>query len=588
MTSILIEFSEKEECLLDSANNIKEIKDNGILSVINPSETSRIWNTKLNISKTEGTDLQEGEYFIGEIEPKSSWTKNYTIQADQPLLKLKEEIDTYSTGAQILHQAFCLEKEMPVTIKILVENTSNLPVMNIYLEKLLPEGFTTPKLNAEKGKITYNVDKRKIMWNIDRIDVKDKVVAIIETKTTRKTAEPVKMGEINLFYELEGQSRAQAETILKALTKYALFFDSMQSEENPEKWICKLEFQNKSDINCLLEQIIVTKNGEEILKMEPSEKVEAESTWVYEFEIESREVPQLEKTVEFSVMSQVRRKLKGHIRKEDTVLPVVAVKQEKVIEPIEVPAYEKTPMNVVVTIKNVGSATIDRIKVVDVIPKHFKPPDLKEVKISINESKVDKDLKVEMEPADQSPSTSHVLKIEVNNLIENYKGLKPGEGIKVVYKMTAWKPLPEVEYSAPIHVTGYTKPAGPGAEDATKLSEPQIKIKYARRSIRSGKRYEPGKERGEYIITLIVNNTGEVTLEKINVQDFIPKDFELLEWVPKTAKVSVAVEEDKKFLIWEIAKIPAGKTLELEYTIKGKGPYVSREPKVIILEEYSE
>lgn len=588
MSNIIIEFSEKEECTLDGANNIKEINDNGVLSVINPSKISRIWNARLNVSKTEGTDIQAGEYFIGEIEPEASWTKNYSLKVNEPLLKLTETIDTYSIGSQVLHQAFCFEKEMPVVIKIVVENVSEFPVENIRLEKQLPDGFAPPTLNVDTGKISYNEDERKIIWNVGKLDVKGKATAIVETKTTRTSTEPVRMGEINLYYELHGYSRTQAETTFKALTKYAFFLDNIQSEEDPEKWICKLEFQNQSDIDCLLEKITVTKNGEEILKMESDEEVRAESTWTHEFEIVSKEVPQLEKSVEFTVMSEVQRKLKGHIRKEDTVLPVVAVQQEKSIEPIEVPAYEKTAMTVIATVKNVGSATIDQIEVTDVIPRHFKPPDPNEVEIFVSDRKVDKDLDVKLEPPDQNSSMEHVLKIKINNLTENYGGLTPGKDVKIIYKMTAWKPLPEITYVAPIHVIGYAKPAGPGAEDATQPSEPQIKIRYARRSVRSGKQYEPGKERGEYIITLVVNNTGEVTLEKVHVKDFIPKEFEVIEWVPKTAKVSVETEEEERYLLWEITKIPAGETLELEYTVKGKGPYVSREPKVIIPEEYLE
>jgi len=54
--------------------------------------------------------------------------KNYSLKVNEPLLKLTEIIDTHSIGTQVLHQAFCFEKEMPVTIKIVVENVSEFPV----------------------------------------------------------------------------------------------------------------------------------------------------------------------------------------------------------------------------------------------------------------------------------------------------------------------------------------------------------------------------------------------------------------------------------------------------------------------------
>ena len=57
--------------------------------------------------------------------------------------------------------------------------------------------------------------------------------------------------------------------------------------------------------------------------------------------------------------------------------------------------------------------------------------------------------------------------------------------------------------------------------------EPEIKVKYVKRKLKTLKSIKPGISEGEFSISVRLQNKGSVELENIIVKDKIPKGFDL-------------------------------------------------------------
>ncbi|MHA1593744.1 MAG: hypothetical protein ACTSXJ_06355 [Candidatus Baldrarchaeia archaeon] len=579
---VIVDFSETEEVVLGPDSELEELKVTGAVSVINPSENSRIWNAKLHLSNVQNLDIPSGEYTVGEVEPGGRWSREYKVNVSEPVLHVKEVIDTWAKEEGVTHQAFCRGKEMPVSITITLKNQTAMPVFNVRLEKKLPDGFEEPEIKAMKGNVTYEVDTRKIIWEIPQMDPEAELLMLINTKTLREDGNPVGMGEIIVTYELKGNCRAIADAHLESIGRSMTMINIEESEKGPGFWECALQFHNRSDMIYLVRKAVVTMQDQKIVEVEPNAEVAPNDKWIHKFTVEGLESPKLDKVVDFIVVYDIHRSLKGTIRKKEKVLPVVDVKCEKRFEPPSVPAYQVTPLTAILILENIGSAVIDSAEFSDLIPKHFVPPQPEDIKVEVDGRSVEDGIEVLLEPSEVTAETEHKMLVKVTDLIDRVGGLKPGGKLVVSYQFRAMRPLPTMEYPAPLKVTGYAKPAGPGADAETPEGEPKIGITYVKRRYTCGKSYEPGAAAGEFIITILLSNTGEVPLEDIEVKDVIPRGFEVVEWTPKTAEVETREEEGVLYLVWKVPRVPAGQQVELEYKVKGTGEYVSKEPIVTI------
>ncbi|MFX1481060.1 MAG: hypothetical protein ACFFCI_23510, partial [Promethearchaeota archaeon] len=114
--------------------------------------------------------------------------------------------------------------------------------------------------------------------------------------------------------------------------------------------------------------------------------------------------------------------------------------------------------------------------------------------------------------------------------------------------------------------------------------EPELKVKYVKRGLKTLKSIKQGFNEGEFIITIRIQNKGDVELENVIVKDKIPSGFTLTEFTPSegaTHSVRQIVEESE--LEIKFAEIIGGSSVNINYNCSGSGDYPRSEPNVVVM-----
>ena len=110
--------------------------------------------------------------------------------------------------------------------------------------------------------------------------------------------------------------------------------------------------------------------------------------------------------------------------------------------------------------------------------------------------------------------------------------------------------------------------------------EPEIKVRYVKRKLKTLKSIKPGMNEGEFSISVRIQNKGNVELENILVKEKIPKGFSLTEVShEKYDLINLGDESEVRILIEELN---GNETFNLNYNCSGTGEYPRYEPEVIV------
>jgi hypothetical protein len=566
---VIVGLDEKERITVDRNNNSKEISINGILSINNTSESYRIYNTYLPVSNHGITDISEGRYPVGEIGPGKAWKKEYVATTEAPTLALEELIDTnYGEEATEPHRAFYVDKENPTIFKISLKNRFDHDVSSITLKKTLPSEISDVESSAGLGEAEVNENDKMVTWNIDSLQPNEEAILTLKGILRPSNSEPIKCGSIEVAFKVEGAARSNLELDLEALTK-SMSSVNISETASAGKWLFEISFDNNTDLVTVLNEFVITGGGEEIAKFMPNEEIPAGQSWKQNIEFDSREVPELEKTIKFTVAHEVHSTIDGSIVREDDIIPVGQISCTKEFDPREIPAYETIELNAVLTAVNAGSVEFDSVKFVDKLPKDFKPPTVNDVKSALGSANVEPE--IEIEPQDDDHGKEHTMTITVPNLVDKVGGLKPGDKLTVNYPIVAIgaRPPSETKYPAPLHVTAFCRPAGLGTDATTPPNAPEIVVKYVKRVLTGATGFE-SVEAGLYEITIQVNNKGEGALENVVVEHMIPPDFEFVEYGPKRLVMEEEEAGDGKKVKFTIPKMNKGAGETITYRVKGR------------------
>lgn len=567
---VVISLDEKDDCTLDHDNNVKDLSIKGVLSIKNTSSSYRIYNTYLSVSKRGLTDTAEGRYPVGEIAPEKHWTKDYAISTDAPTLLLRESIDTdYNEKADEPHRAFYADKENSTSFKISVRNNFDHDIAKIVVKKAMPPELSEVQTEAQSGQVDVDEGERIIQWTIEGLKPNEDSTLNVKGIMKPKNSQPIKCGSVEANFRVDGGARAGLELALDSLTK-SLSSANISEGASAGKWTCEIAFNNASDLVTVLDEFTVTGAEGTVARFTPSEDVVAGASWTKTIEFQSREMPELEKSIKFRVGHEIRKGIDGHIMKEDDIIPVGQVSSSKEFDPREIPAYETFSLKAILKAENLGSADFDSVKFVDKLPKDFKPPRAGDVKATLQNADVE--CKVETEPDDEDHEKEHTLTITVPNLLAKKGGLKTKDTVAVSYPITAIgaRPPSETKYPAPLHVTAFCRPAGTGTDAETSAEEPpEIVVKYVKRVL-TGSTGSESVEEGVYEVTIQVNNKGEAALENVQVEHWVPPDFEFLEYTPKRLVMEEEEAAEGKKVKFTIPKMNKGAGETITYRVKGR------------------
>ncbi|WXG42557.1 MAG: hypothetical protein WED04_00360 [Promethearchaeati archaeon SRVP18_Atabeyarchaeia-1] len=566
---VIVSLDEKERITVDRENNPKEISINGVLSINNTSDSYRIYNTYLPVSNHGITDVSEGRYPVGEIGPKKAWKKDYVATTETPTLSLEELIDTnYGEEASQPHRAFYVDKENPTIIKISLRNNFDRDVSAITLKKTLPADLSDVESTAGSGEVEVDEGNKTVKWTLESMQPNEEAMLTLKGILRPSSSEPIKCGGMEVAYKVDGGARSNLELGLESLTK-SLSSVNISETASAGKWLFEISFDNNTDLVTVLNEFAINGGGETIAKFTPNEEIPAGESWKQTIEFDSREVPELEKSIKFTVAHEVHKSIDGLIIREDDVIPVGQISCAKQFDPPEIPAYETYELKALLTAENAGSVEFDSLKFVDMLPKDFKPPKAEDVKANLGGGNVD--CEVEIEPQDEDHGKEHTLTITVPDILDKKGGLPPGDKLIVEYPITAVgaRPPSETKYPAPLHVTAFCRPPGLGTDSTTPPNTPEIVVKYVKRVLTGGTGFE-SVEAGVYEITIQVNNKGEAALENVAVEHWIPPDFEFVEYSPKRIVMEEEEAADGRKVKFIIPRMNKGAGETITYRVKGR------------------
>ncbi|MBD3406208.1 MAG: DUF11 domain-containing protein [Candidatus Lokiarchaeota archaeon] len=585
--TVVIDLEETERSRIGELSDLEASEASGVLSVNNISEANRIWNVRvlLNDSRTK-TSYSEDVLQAGEIDTGGRWESQYTITIDKPILTLTEVYDTCQTvETELPHWAYVHGKDNPVKITIVVKNETDGQMDNIILNKTIPPELMDVKIESSKsGVAEYDEGTRQIVWKDFIIYPNEDSQIVITATANVEDVEPKNAGEIVVTYRAEGQQRSALLPDMTALTEFLSGIDT--AETQPNQWEVTLECGNESDLMVRLDKaavILTPEDGGADTKMideTPSAKLAPGEEWSASFEIESKSPPQCTPEVTYTPMRVITNRVLGTVEKVPQTIPVYKIEYTKVFDPPEVNSFDKTPVEVEIELKNAGTARLNEIIIIDQMPDDIMPPKAEHVSIWIRGEEYTGEFDLVIDPDDQNPEVPHQITIHIKNLKDSVGEIQPGEVVKVNYAIMAWRNRPEKEYPSPIHCKANTFPPGLEAEVSSPEDGHKLGIVYKKRRISVKKAINKGANPGEYTVVLIVENKGEVTVENVEVTDWIPMGFEFVSVDPADESPTLSNIADGTNMVWKWTRMNPGDKTKLRVAVQGEGEYERREPAV--------
>lgn len=586
---IIVDITENEKTLLDGQLNQKEIKGNGKILIKNPSQKSRLWNLGCDLKEIVNTTISSRELDVGILNPTQEHKSEYEVQnLKEPSLKVVDIFDTTTSISDKVNNSFLFETENKCKLKLVLTNPLDIPISNIKVKREIPSFFQEIEIlnpNIGVAGIIEESELRFLSWDIVSLDGQQKAELELTCTVNLKDSDVKALGTLDVTYLINNYKLTMLNPEVRGLTDSMSGIDRDEGSQ-PGMWDCSVEFINESEFQVRIENVKVlqkiTTGTENVVSQAPNRLLNPEQSWDYDFQVESKDVPELSSSIEFTTLFVVLTRVVGEINKESTVYPVLRANVNKSINPPEVDAYANTDMVIENTIVNNGTSIIGAINILDEIPQDFVPPLINQVKVTLGNidisSRTDFTKKLELAPNDQSPDSKHQIIIELFNLSSEFI---QGAKLIVSYPLKARNPRPPTEtlYKTPVNIE-INSPVEGNLFIKSPDMEPEIKVKYVKRKLKTLKSIKPGTSEGEFSISLRIQNKGNVELENIIVKDKIPRGFNLTNINIDDYNV-VKIGEESELQV-KIAELKGNESLNLNYTCSGQGDYPRYEPEIIV------
>jgi hypothetical protein len=590
---IIIDITDKEKIILDGSQNLKEIIGNGTLLVKNPTQKSRLWNLSCDVKEPVNTNLDSKELAVGVLNPAQDFTKDYEIKdLKGPSLNVEEIFDAEKSISGKVNNAFLYQNDNKCSLKLILANPLNLPILEIKVKRDMPAFIQEIEMrNPSNGDASLKEEegKRILSWEVPSLDGQNQAELEIFFTVKMNELSNQELGVLTVNYLINNYKLTMMNPEVRGLTDSMSGIDRDEGT-TPGIWDCNVEFINESEFQVKLEDTKVTQTiptgTETVVSQTPDKVLNPDESWDFDFQVEAKDVPELNSEIGFTPLYVVIPRVIGEIIKESTVYPVLSAIIEKEINPPEVDAYANTDMKIVNNIVNNGSSIIEKIYILDEIPPDFIPPLVKDLSITLDpidiSSREEFVKRLLIDPSDQDFSKSHSIHIELYNLSKEFL---PGKTLVISYPLLARNPRPptETKYMAPVKID-INCPVEGKDFIKTPAEEPELKVRYVKRKLKTLKSIKPGFSEGEFSIGVRVQNKGDVELENVLVKDIIPTGFSLTEFTPpEGATHEVAQVGDLSELHVKVAEIKGGSSVNINYNCSGTGDYPRSEPVIIVL-----
>jgi len=627
-----VKIIEEVDVKQDHDGNLESISFAGKLNIENPSKTDRIWDIDLSLKNIGGTNLKSKDISIRELStepPENIDSRNFQLTGEvKNLLLVKEYISTLTNADDILNihdiennllnlkevtskpskmaskpklvkateyeeeeeeeeegetwedggtsaesgletYGISIDKENTVTFAIAVRSEFDKNVSNIKVVKSIPDDFTNPVIrDTSVGKA--EIEGNKVIWTIDilppeRTALLKFTCSIFVTDIIKR-----KTGNIDVTYEA-ASSFAEGLDIDKfdAYTRNKFYVDTVERDEEPGVWDCKLVFDNSSEFIIQLFNADIYSPEDESTKfvdIDPEDvpMLPAGAQWhSKKWQYESEDYPSFRKKLEFRVMPDFRTIVNGSTAISDVILEIASITGEMKYDKTETPTYKEQDIVTTLKMANNGSAPLNELNIVQqFFSDEYQPPKASEIKMVWDGDEV------ELAPAAVT-FEANVFTISLTDLKDSSTGMfEPDSTIGFEYPVHCVNPAKDSTFESEIFYRANTFPVSQELE--FKPDVPIIEALHIRRKFRIGKEVIPVGTLGNYRIILTLENIGESRLYNLVLLDKVPDSFEYGTY-SMTPEITDEVGTDT--LKWEVDTLEVGDKLEITYEITGTGKY---------------
>lgn len=573
-TGLVIQIKEHEHTALNADNTIARFDPRGRIIIRNRSRRVAIWDAEMQPNSPNRSTLGTDSFQIGQLGPLEEWEKEFIVKdLDVPMLSVSEVVDTCFERSGI-NKAFVFGHTMPVEFTITLRNRSGGTISDIVVTKVIPPSFKRVEpQNIPIGKMEYNPRTGKAIWTIRELEPERVAILLVRATLTADDSTPIHTGKLNATYRIPNMSRSRLMPIMRGVTDCEVNIEKTEDPSRRGIWHCNATLRNISDFPIRIEriQVIMTAPNSRILfEGKPDHKLDPGEFWSYEFDTKE-ENPEFDVIALYRVEALIVQDLVGTVEKEEDALPVLRIECNKTVKPLELLAWEPSPVAVSLEARNIGTSDFDEVSFFDTIPADFDAPDKVQVQVWVEEKPITQKIKVTVRPKKKDPTTERVVTIQVYDLEERQVAVKPGELMTVKYTTIARTPMPEQEHILPLKVEANTFPPGPAASAALlALTAPKIKVEKAFRKLRKTRTVSPGPQTGEFTVTLTFINVSDSSLARPKLWDLIPPSFEFVA-VPRGIPEPIISEAENGTIVsWSLPTMKSGDRFLGKYIYKHK------------------
>ncbi len=572
---------EVETTTLNADGNIIKQNVKGTLTVNNPSSDDRIYDIDVLLDNIDSTDIGGEHVSVDELEPSKNHTETYKVNGKQ-MMTLRERLDTNPSRSQERSLSVAIgEDPGPLSLELEVENLSGVELHDVTVSRPLASEMHFEMAGGAE------LDAGVITWTVGRLQPGETQSISLEGTINVESTKAIKAGKASATYRADATVSNMAFRELDAFCR-GFTYMRVREDERPDNWICQAIFENRSSFAVDLTKLQVSMKGSDQLLFDIHE-VDQDVTPNGKWESEQRTViaqsePDFTYDLSYTVLPKAVQSSEGTMTLEEKKLEVLEAQVEKVYSTSNLRSYRSQKVQATMTLVNKGSSTINLMRITDDVPGLFEAPTQEQLTIKIDGKAIDDDqYKLELsegitiEKEHRSPDgQGHTMMLTVGT--RGPIGLKPGKKIEITYPLTAPDPSPGNErVDAPARIEFSAERFGPICTREPSTT-PSLKVVHNRRNFSAGKQAIPLGGKGRYEVLILFENNGDTALSDLYINDVLPPQFEIKEWVMKSADgkrddVTMTSEDGEGGLhiVWHVPKVEKGERLEVSFDIKGSG-----------------
>ena len=571
-------LEESEEVTLTADGEMVKQSVKGVLTLKNPSDKDRLWDIDVALNDTDFADISSDLPF-SELEAGADESVDYSVEGPR-MLCVRERIDTNPSRNQ--ERSLSVERSadaQDIELELEVENMSPVQLNDIVVSRTFPI-----EIQVSEGD-GYEKQGDTVTWNVGRLSSGESRKLSIPTAVTAEAVGSIDAGHATATYAadatLSGMNFNEVDAHCRGFS-----YMVVDEDERPDNYRCQAVFENRSSFTVDLTKLTVSQTGadEHLFEVEDVEDdVLPDGRWESGVKVvHSTEKPTFSQELLYTVLPRVSQGTEGTVTLQPLTIEVLEAEVEKSYSIDVLRHYRQTELMATMDIENIGSATINLLRITDDIPGIFDAPDVDSVKASIDGNELIRDqfrieLKegISLEENRTSPDgPGHTMLVTIGT--KGPIGLAPGHKMCITYPLVAPDPSPANDVvAAPARIDFSSERYGPVATRGLNVV-PAVRVTHRKVNYDSGKEVFPAGGAGRYEAMIMFNNRADSALKDVVIHDVIPGAFELLEWKVTTSdgdtvKCDMTEEAttDGKKMSWNIGTVSRGQRIEVTYEFKG-------------------